>query len=157
MHVNVKGMLLMAKHAARHFRPGAAIVNIASTGALRPLRGTAAYATSKGAVISLTYAMAVELSPTRANCVSPGRVWTPAVLRKLPTDQIEEIRAERRSSALVGREGTGMDIAHAAAFLASDESQWISGQHLVVDGGASLISSETPRASGWSAIKEPVG
>jgi NAD(P)-dependent dehydrogenase (short-subunit alcohol dehydrogenase family) len=158
MHVNVKAMMLMAKHAAAHFGDDAAIVNIASTGALRPLKGTAAYAVSKGAVISLTYAMAVELAPTRANCVSPGRVWTPAVLRKLPPDQIEEIRAERRSAALVGREGTALDIARAAVFLASDDAQWITGQHLLVDGGASLMSGETPRASGWTneTTKEPV-
>jgi NAD(P)-dependent dehydrogenase (short-subunit alcohol dehydrogenase family) len=153
MDINVKGMMLMAKHAAPHFAPGAAIVNIGSLAALQPHRGTSAYATSKAAVVGLTIAMAVDLAPTRANCVSPGQAWTPAVVRKLGSDpeQIEAIRAERLGNTLVGTEGTALDIAEAVAFLASAQGRWITGQHLVVDGGFSLYGNAvSSRSSGWT-------
>jgi NAD(P)-dependent dehydrogenase (short-subunit alcohol dehydrogenase family) len=157
MDINVKGMVLMAKAVVPHLADGAAIVNIGSTGAIRPLKGTAAYAVSKGAVIALTYAMAVDLAPIRANCVSPGRVWTRMILRTLATEDIDSIRAERGRATLLGSEGTAFDIATAAAFLASDEARWITGQHLMVDGGSSLLSGETPRTSGWTEVPaEPV-
>jgi NAD(P)-dependent dehydrogenase (short-subunit alcohol dehydrogenase family) len=151
MDVNVKGMMLMAKHAAPHLGQGSSIVTIGSTGALRPARATSAYATSKGAVLSLTYALAVDLAPTRANCVSPGRVWTPIAKRKLPPHTTDAIRAQRFSDTLVGTEGSALDIANAVAFLASNDARWITGQHLVVDGGAGLGAGLIDgRSSGWA-------
>jgi NAD(P)-dependent dehydrogenase (short-subunit alcohol dehydrogenase family) len=140
MAVNVTGMLLMTKHASRHLGAGSAIVTISSLAALTPLRGTAAYSTSKGAVLSLTSAMAVDLAPVRANCVLPGSVWTPIARRKLPVDPelVQSIRDERRGQTLVGIEGSALDIANATAFLASDDARWITGQYLLVDGGRAL-------------------
>lgn len=149
MAVNVKGMMFMAKHTAPHFRPGASIVCIGATGALRPPPGTAAYATSKAAVLTLAMSMAVELAPVRVNCVSPGQVWTPAVLRKLSAETADTIRAERVARSLVRTEGTAMDIANAVSFLASDEARWITGQNLCVDGGSFINDPMLARISGW--------
>lgn len=157
MAVNVRGMMLMAKHATPFLSkqpPGAAsIVTISSLAALQPVRGTAAYATSKGAVVTLTYSMAIDLAPIRANCVSPGQVWTPAAMRKLPkvAEKIESVRAIRKNNSLLRTEGTGDDIAQAVAFLASDDARWITGQHLVVDGGYGLTGGVRDMvASGWA-------
>lgn len=153
MAINVKGMMLMTKYSAPHFTKGASIVTISSSGALHPSKGTSAYVTSKGAVISLTLAMAVDLAPTRANCICPDRIWAPMFVRRLPADpdQINTLRAERIRGTLVGTEGTAMDIARAAAFLASDEAQWITGQVLLVDGGRGLATGVTEaRVSGWA-------
>lgn len=143
MNVNVKGMMLMTRYAARKFGEGAAIVNISSSGAMTPVKGTSAYVTSKGAVISLTLSMAVELTPTRANCICPDRIWTPRFVKRVPPDQVEAVRDARRRATLLGTEGTAVDVALATAFLASDDARWITGQVLLVDGGKSLLAGVT--------------
>ena len=138
MRINVTSMFLMSKHAipAIAARGGGAIVNVSSISAMRP-RGLTAYSTSKGAVIALTKAMAVDHAAqgVRVNCVAPGPVFTPMV----EGDGMSERRREqRRRAAPLGIEGTGWDIGHAVAFLASDEARFITGQTLVVDGGVTL-------------------
>lgn len=153
MAVNVKGMMLMAKYSAAHMGPGASIITISSSGWMHPAKGTAAYVTSKGAVVSLTLAMAVDLAPVRANCICPDRIWTPMFARRLPSDpeQVERVRAARASGTLVGTEGTALDVARAAAFLASDDAQWITGQVLTIDGGRALMTGVTEaKNSGWA-------
>ena len=94
MHVNVDSMFLTCKHAIPAMirsGDGGAIVNISSISALRP-RGLTAYSVSKGAVIALTQAMAVDHGPDgiRANCVFPGPVYTPMVYAKGMTDQARD-------------------------------------------------------------------
>lgn len=135
MAVNVKGMMLASKHAipAMAAGGGGAIVNIASISAVRPARLTP-YATSKGAVISLTKAMAVDHAPQgiRVNCVMPGPVYTPMVYAAGMSD---EMRAKRQDASLLKVEGTGWDVGHAVLFLASDEARYITGVVLPVDGG----------------------
>ncbi|MCA9832156.1 MAG: SDR family oxidoreductase [Dehalococcoidia bacterium] len=135
MAVNVKGMMLASKHAipAMAAGGGGAIVNIASISALRPARLTP-YATSKGAVISLTKAMAVDHAPQgiRVNCVMPGPVYTPMVYA---AGMSEEMRAKRLDASLLKVEGTGWDVGNAVLFLASDEARYITGVVLPVDGG----------------------
>ncbi len=113
-----------------------AIVNISSISALRP-RGLTAYSASKGAIISLTRAMAVDHAADgiRVNCVAPGPMYTPMVYARGMSDQAREQR--RRASAL-GIEGTGWDVGHAVRFLLSDHARYITGQTLVVDGGTTL-------------------
>jgi NAD(P)-dependent dehydrogenase (short-subunit alcohol dehydrogenase family) len=140
MQVNVETMFLVSKHAIPAMVAsggGGAIVNVSSISALRP-RGLTAYSTSKGAVIALTRAMAVDHGPDgiRVNCVAPGPVFTPMVARGGMSDLA---RDQRRRASLLGIEGTGWDVGKAVRFLLSDESRYITGQTLVVDGGATLM------------------
>ncbi len=140
MEVNVNSMFLMARHAVPAMADGGggAIVNIASIAALRPSKITA-YSTSKGAVIALTKAMAVDhgAQGIRVNCVAPGPVYTPMVYGRGMAD---ELRQARRGATLLGTEGTGWDVGNAVVFLCSDQARWITGQTLVVDGGVTLRS-----------------
>ncbi len=140
MDVNVTAMFLAAKHAVPAMiasGEGGSIINISSISALRP-RGLTAYTTSKGAVIALTRAMAVDHGPDgiRVNCVAPGPVYTPMVYGH---GMSEETRDRRRAASVLGLEGTGWDIGNAVLFLASARARYITGQTLVVDGGATLV------------------
>lgn len=142
MRVNVEVMFLTSKYAIPAMiesGDGGAIVNISSISALRP-RGLTAYTTSKGAVIALTGAMAVDHATDgiRVNCVAPGPVYTPMVNRG--GTMSDASREGRRKSSLLEVEGTGWDIGKAVVFLCSDWARYITGQTLVVDGGVTLTS-----------------
>jgi NAD(P)-dependent dehydrogenase (short-subunit alcohol dehydrogenase family) len=140
MHVNVDSMFFVSRYAIPAMvetAGGGAIVNVSSISALRP-RGLTAYSTSKGAVIALTRAMAVDHGPQsiRVNCVAPGPVYTP----RMYTGQMTPAgREARRQASVLGLEGLGWDIGHAVRFLLSAQARYITGQTLVVDGGASLV------------------
>jgi NAD(P)-dependent dehydrogenase (short-subunit alcohol dehydrogenase family) len=142
MQVNVETMFLAAKHAipAMIRGGGGAIVNVSSISALRP-RGLTAYSASKGAVIALTRAMAVDHGKdgVRVNCVAPGPVYTPMVYQR---GMSPEARDRRRRASTLEIEGTGWDIGHAVRFLLSDYARYITGHTLVVDGGATLSGPE---------------
>ncbi len=139
MRVNVQSMFLTAKYAVPAMiasGDGGAIVNVSSISALRP-RGLTAYSASKGAVISLTRAMAIDHAADgiRANCIAPGPVYTPMVYGRGMSD---EARAQRRQASPLGIEGTGWDIGNAVVFLSSARARYITGQTLVVDGGITV-------------------
>ena len=139
MRVNVESMFLTSKFAIPAMiesGDGGAIVNVASIAAFMPT-GLTAYATSKGAVISLTRAMAVDhgRDGIRVNCVAPGPVYTPMVQAPGMPD---ELREARRKASLLGIEGTGWDVGQAVRFLLSDQARYITGQTLAVDGGTTL-------------------
>jgi NAD(P)-dependent dehydrogenase (short-subunit alcohol dehydrogenase family) len=140
MRVNVDSMFLVSRYAIPAMLEsagGGAIVNVSSISALRP-RGLTAYSTSKGAVIALTRAMAVDHGPQgiRVNCVAPGPIYTP----RMYTGQMTPAgREARRKASVLGIEGLGWDIGHAVRFLLSQQARYITGQTLVVDGGASLV------------------
>ncbi len=140
MQVNVETMFLASKYAIPAMIEsggGGAIVNVSSISALRP-RGLTAYSTAKGAVIALTRAMAVDhgADGIRVNCVAPGPMYTPMVYAGGMT---EAERDRRRRASVLGVEGTGWDIGMAVRFLMSDHARYITGQTLVVDGGATLV------------------
>jgi NAD(P)-dependent dehydrogenase (short-subunit alcohol dehydrogenase family) len=140
MRVNVDSMFLAAKHAIPAMiasAGGGAIVNVSSISALRP-RGATAYSVSKGAVIALTRAMAVDhgRDGIRVNCVAPGPVYTPMVTAP---GMSEAARAQRRDASVLGIEGSGWDTGLAVRFLLSSHARYITGQTLVVDGGATLV------------------
>jgi NAD(P)-dependent dehydrogenase (short-subunit alcohol dehydrogenase family) len=140
MRVNVTGMMLASKHAipAMVKSGGGAIVNISSISALRP-RGLTAYSASKGAVIALTRAMAIDHAAegVRVNCIAPGPVYTPMVYSE---GMSAETRERRKNASPLKVEGTGWDIGYAALFLCSDEARYITGVVLPVDGGVTVAS-----------------
>ena len=140
MKVNVKSMYLVSRALIPTMAEagGGAVVNISSISAIRP-KGLTAYSTSKGAVISLTKAMAVDHARDgiRVNAVLPGPVWTPMVQRPTMTP---ELRERRKNASALRIEGTGWDVGRAVVFLASEHARYITGQALVVDGGVSLLS-----------------
>jgi 2-keto-3-deoxy-L-fuconate dehydrogenase len=133
--VNARGTFLCCKHAIGPMaaRGGGAIVNIASVAGLVGLRNRAAYCASKGAVIALTRALAVDhvADGIRVNCVCPGTVDSPWV-RRLVEDVGESLDALRARQPM-GRLGTPEEVADAVLYVASGE--FITGSALVIDGG----------------------
>ena len=94
-------------------------------------------AVSKGAIEGLTRSLAAEFAPTiRVNCIAPSLTDTPLAGRLLNSEQKKEANAERHP---LKRIGTTLDIANAVAYLLSDESSWVTGQILKIDGGMSSI------------------
>jgi NAD(P)-dependent dehydrogenase (short-subunit alcohol dehydrogenase family) len=135
--VNARGTFLCCKHAipAMVARGGGSIVNIASVAAIVGLKNRAAYCASKGAVVSLTRALAVDHvgDGIRVNAVCPGTVDTPWV-RRLVDDVGESLEALTARQPL-GRLGTPEEVAEAVAYLASDAASFVTGSVLVIDGG----------------------
>lgn len=135
--VNLTSVMLMCRHVIPVMveAGGGAIVNIASIAGSLP-GGRSAYGTSKAGVIMLSREMAVTYGRAgiRVNVVAPGHVYAP-----MTADATEKARQRRRLVSLLGVEGTAWDVAGAALFLASDDSRFISGAVLPVDGGASQI------------------
>jgi NAD(P)-dependent dehydrogenase (short-subunit alcohol dehydrogenase family) len=133
--VNVTSMLLMSRFAIPHMRNGrgGSIINISSVVGLRGGHRSVAYSTTKGAIISLTRAMATEHGSEgiRVNAVAPGFVHTPHVVETYS----EGAREKRRLAAPLQVEGTGWDVASAVLFYAGDLSRWITGTVLPVDAG----------------------
>ncbi|MBT6314717.1 MAG: SDR family oxidoreductase [Alphaproteobacteria bacterium] len=142
MRVNVQSMFLMSKYAVPSMRArgGGAIVNVSSISALRP-KGLTAYSTSKGAVIALSRAMAVDHAAegVRVNCIAPGPVYTPMVYSR---GMSSEMRGKRQAASPLGIEGSGWDIGNAVTFLLSEKARYITGQTLVVDGGVTIRAAE---------------
>lgn len=149
MQVNVESMFLVSKHAIPAMIAsggGGAIVNVSSISALRP-QGLTTYSVSKGAVIALTKAMAVDHGKDgiRVNCVAPGPVYTPMV--GAGSAMSDEVRDTRRRASVLGIEGTGWDVGQAVRFLLSQQARYITGQVLVVDGGTTLRGPERATAT----------
>ncbi|MBT3810589.1 MAG: glucose 1-dehydrogenase [Rhodospirillaceae bacterium] len=136
--VNVKGLFHTGNAAIPAMRNGGggAIINIASTGAVRPRPGLTWYNATKGAVTTLTKSMAVELADEgiRGNAVNPVAGDTPLLATFLGEDTPENREAFRQTVPL-GRLSTPEDVANAVLFLASDDAALITGVCLEVDGG----------------------
>ncbi len=137
-NVNVLGLLLTTQAALAHFSPkGGSIINIGSVAA-SGVSGAAVYSGTKGAVNSITVALSKELGPKqiRVNALNPGMVETEGV------HAAGFIGSDFHKQAIVdtplGRIGQPNDIADIAAFLASDDSVWVSGQTIQASGGARL-------------------
>lgn len=142
MDVNAKGVFLMSRAALPEFRRagGGVIVTVASILGLIGMKNRAAYCASKGAVVMLTKAMALDHAHEniRVNCVCPSIVDTELV-QSLFTSQPdpEAARRARREQIPLGRIGQPEDVAQAVLYLASSESSWITGAALPLDGGLS--------------------
>jgi len=115
---------------------GGSIVTVASLNASRPLQGEAPYSAAKAGVVNLTRTAALEYAPTiRANCVSPGMIAT--ALTAIITDD-PEFTAVAEAGTPLQRIGSAEEVADVIAFLCSDAARYVTGQELVVDGGAAL-------------------
>jgi len=132
--VNVKGIFLATKYIVPEMKKagGGIIINTASMAGIRPVARIADYASSKGAVITLTKALAIELAPynIRVNCINPTITETPLV--ELMS---EEWKKSIKSVLPLGRLAKPEDVAYAALYLASKESAMLTGMGINVDGG----------------------
>jgi NAD(P)-dependent dehydrogenase (short-subunit alcohol dehydrogenase family) len=135
--VNLTGAFLMCKYAVREIRKagGGTIINIASQLGQIAIPGRAPYSTSKAALIQFTKCLAVDHAQDgiRANSLSPGGVDTARILRRF--DSREAANRARGPAYLLGRPGRVEEIAAGAVFLASDESSFMTGADLLLDGG----------------------
>jgi NAD(P)-dependent dehydrogenase (short-subunit alcohol dehydrogenase family) len=143
--VNVIGTVLVTKYAVDSMkkRGGGAVVNLASISSWIAQSNLFAYSTTKAAVLQLTRNMAMDLAPwaIRVNCVCPGTIVTPAVRRYMEERgmTLEQLNAEEGAKTLLKRVGQPQEVARAILFLASDEASYITGTHLMVDGGYTAI------------------
>ena len=137
--VNARGTFLCCKHAIPGMvaAGGGAIVNMASVAALVGLKNRAAYSASKGAVVALTRALAIDhvAERVRVNAVCPGTVDSPWVRRLV--DEVGESLDALRERQPMGRLGTPAEIADAVLYLLSDQAAFVTGTALVIDGGLS--------------------
>ncbi len=141
LQTNLTSAMLCCRAAIPRMREGGggAIVNVSSTAGMLGLSGTpgaVAYSASKGGLQALTLSVAADHAAEgiRANCLIVGTVFTPLVAALG-----EEGRERRRKAVPLQTEGTAWDVAHAAVYLASDESRWVTGVMLPIDGGLQNI------------------
>lgn len=136
--VNVTAAMLLSKECANHMPFGSAIVNIVSTRALMSEANTFAYSASKGALLSLTHAMAVTYGPNvRVNSICPGWIET-AQWKRQDQRYTPKHSAQDEAQHPAGRVGIPQDIAHAVLFLCQEENGFITGSNLVIDGGMTI-------------------
>lgn len=136
MNVNVRSVYLGAKYAIPHMvaQGSGSIINTASISGLHGDGASVVYAASKGAVINLTRALSTDHAPQgiRVNAICPGTIATPPVQRMMADQDAYKRNIEAHA---LGRLGEPSEIANAALWLASDESSFVSGESIVVDGG----------------------
>jgi NAD(P)-dependent dehydrogenase (short-subunit alcohol dehydrogenase family) len=141
MRVNARGVFLMSRAVVPTMiaQRSGSIVNMSSAIVETGLARRVPYAASKGAVLALTKSMQVDLAPhgVRVNALLPGTIMTPFVERYLAESYAdpEDGRRSIRSRQLTGDLGAAEDVARAALYLASDESRFVMGSGLVIDGG----------------------
>jgi NAD(P)-dependent dehydrogenase (short-subunit alcohol dehydrogenase family) len=144
MAVNLNGVFFGMKHAGSVLaaQGSGSILSTASIAGTTPGTGPHIYAAAKAAVIQLTRSVALELGErgVRVNCICPGGVTTPFVLvaANAPPEAMEGIARAMGRMQPIPRAGVAMDIARAAAWLCSDEADYVTGQAITVDGGESL-------------------
>jgi 3-oxoacyl-[acyl-carrier protein] reductase len=140
---NVKGVFLGAKYAipALRARGGGVIINTASIGGVRPRPGVTVYNSTKGAVITMTRSLAIELAPfkIRVNAVNPVVAETGFIKGATGADVLtDEARQALMATIPLGRLTEPSDVAAAVCFLASDDAKFLTGVCLDVDGGRSI-------------------
>lgn len=145
INVNLKGTFLCTRAVARWMIENGhkgKIINISSINEQVPLAGEAHYCASKGGVMMFTRAAALELAPygIHVNAIAPGMTET-ALTEEIT--QIPELRAAHLKQIPLGRFGQPEDVAKAAAFLASEWSDWVTGHTLYADGGMHLVGEES--------------
>ncbi len=134
--INVLGLLLTTQAAAKHFGPeGGSVINISSVVSTQGVAHASVYSATKGAVDSLTRALAKELGPRkiRVNTLNPGMVETEGTHSAGLTES--DLRRDMEAQTPLGRIGRPQDIAPAAVFLASSDAAWITGESFFISGG----------------------
>lgn len=135
-NINVLGLVLASQAAAREFSPtGGSIVNVSSVVSTLGFPGASVYSGTKGAVDAITRSLAKELGPRgiRVNSINPGMVETEGVHAAGIADS--DMRRQTEAATPLGRIGQPNDIGTVAAFFASPDSAWITGQTINIDGG----------------------
>jgi len=140
MDTNVKGAYLMSKYAIPEMikNGGGVIINTASVWGLVGGKGAAAYCASKGAMVLLTKAMALDHASQniRVNCICPGSVDTPMLKQEMEElGGVEKLRPIFEAKHPLGRICTPEEVAKAALYLASNDSAFVTGSSLAIDGG----------------------
>jgi len=143
MAVNARSCFLAAKYGIPYLRKstsGPAIVNMASVGGIKAPASLSAYSASKGAIIAFSKTLSSELGPEgiRVNCVAPG--WIDTSFNDPVIAHMGGREAQARSveaGVPLGRQGRSDEVAEAFLYLASDASTFVTGQTLIIDGGAS--------------------
>ena len=134
INVNLKGPFLMSNKFLPHMNEGGSILNISSTVGLRAMRGAAAYCASKGGVVNLTKAMALDLAgKIRVNCICPAVVDTPMVDERVQAGIVSRELLDNVQP--IGRMGKPEEIAAMALHLSGPEADWTTGSIITVDGG----------------------
>jgi len=138
--VNVRGMFNVTKaFLPRMIERGSGnVINLASIGGVVAVRDRLAYCTTKFAVVGFTKSIALDHATQgiRCNCICPGRVETPFVAARLKEyPNPEKAYQEMAATQAIGRMGKPEEIAHAAVYLASDESAFVTGAAFLIDGG----------------------
>jgi meso-butanediol dehydrogenase / (S,S)-butanediol dehydrogenase / diacetyl reductase len=136
LDVNLRGAFLCSRYAIPYMREGGSIVHLSSVVGITGVRNRAAYSASKGGLVALMRNMAMDYAERRirVNCVCPGFVRTPFTAAIFADP---EKKARLTELHPLGRLGEPEDIARAILFLISEESSWITGQAIAVDGGFS--------------------
>lgn len=140
LDVTLKAVYLLSREVIPHMirSGGGSIINTGSGWSLKGGPKAVSYCAAKGGVLNLTRAMAIDLGKNniRVNCVCPGDVDTPMLAsecRQLGEDR--EVFMKEAANRPIARVGTPEDVANAVLFLASDMSKWMTGAHMVIDGG----------------------
>jgi NAD(P)-dependent dehydrogenase (short-subunit alcohol dehydrogenase family) len=145
--LNVRAAFLGIKHSMPELKKvgGGSIISTASVTGMRPLPAIHGYATFKAGLIMLTVSAAQELGPhyIRVNAIAPGWTITPALVSTLPGD-LDDAKRIAAKAQPIPRYGRPEDIANCALFLASDESDFITGVTIPVDGGFMTLCVQTP-------------
>jgi len=139
--INVKGLLFTVQKALPLFQDGGSIILNASVAASKGFEATSVYSATKAAIRSFARTWTADLKQRkiRVNTISPGRIDTPIFNRVLNEEQIKQFNATVVANVPLGRMGNPDEVAKAASFLASDDSSYISGIELSVDGGLAQI------------------
>jgi NAD(P)-dependent dehydrogenase (short-subunit alcohol dehydrogenase family) len=134
--VNVTGAFLFSKYTSPYLKQTkGVIINLCSTRAFMSEPDTEAYSASKGAIYSLTHALAISLGPEiRVNCISPGWIEV-SELKKSSSRSPVNLTEEDNLQHPAGRVGKAEDIANMILFLVNEENTFITGQNFIVDGG----------------------
>lgn len=141
IRVNVKGVFLCTKHAVPYMQDegGGSVINLSSIYGLVGAPDLPAYHASKGAVrlMTKTDALLYAADNIRVNSIHPGYIWTPLVedLAESSGEGVDNFRAQLDGKHPIGHVGEPHDIAYGALYLASDESTFVTGSELVIDGG----------------------
>jgi len=130
---NIYSMFQLTREAVKHMKEGSTIVNTTSVTAFKGHDSLIDYSATKGAILTFTRSLALQLAPRkiRVNCVAPGPIWTPLIPSSFPKEVVENFGKDTP----LGRPGQPCELAPSYVFLASEDSSYITGQTISVNGG----------------------